>query len=201
MSDVRIEPATIRIPGGRVPIELPLRLVKVKTMAFSETIVVYDIKVGRRNQLKSVHETLWVSKVKVIHWHWSNSIGFNIFQLLFLKLTTDFNISSPLRWAIQDQWSSGYLLSFLFILTFRTIIFLFHFPVHHHIKDRLNRYFAKPMNVKNFRNKASVDIVSWFLSLCNWYFNTCTDWRKLLISQDTDYNLKLDKARKKLCWK
>ena len=105
------------------PIELPLRLVKVKTMAFSETIVVYDIKVGRRSQLKWVHEALWVSKVKVIHWHWSNRIGFNIFQLLFLKLTIDFNISSPLRWAIQDQWSCGYLFTFLFILTFRTIIF------------------------------------------------------------------------------
>ena len=34
------------------PIELPLRLVKVKTMAFSKTIVVYDIKVGGRSQLK-----------------------------------------------------------------------------------------------------------------------------------------------------
>ena len=136
VSDVRIEPATVRIPGGRASVELPLQLVKVKTMTFSETIVVYDIKVGRCSQLKWVHEALWVSKVKVIHWHWSNSIGFNIFQLLFLKLTTDFNISSRLRWAIQDQWSSGYLFIFLFILTFWTIIFLFHFPVHHHISLR-----------------------------------------------------------------
>ena len=26
----------------------------------------------------------------------------------FLSITTDFNISSSLRWAIQDQWSSGF---------------------------------------------------------------------------------------------
>ena len=31
---------------------------KVKTMDFSETIVVYEIKVGRCSQLKSVHEAL-----------------------------------------------------------------------------------------------------------------------------------------------
>ena len=56
---------------------------KVKTMAFSKTIVVHDIKVGRCSQLKWVHEALWVPKVKVIHWPWSNSIRFNIFKLLF----------------------------------------------------------------------------------------------------------------------
>ena len=136
LSDARTEPATVSIPGGRASDWANAPASKVKTMAFSETIVVYDIKVGRCSQLKWVHEDLWVSKVKVIHWHWSNSIGFNIFQLLFLKLTTDFNISSPIRWAIQDQWSSGYLFTFLFILTFRTVIFLFHFPVHHHISLR-----------------------------------------------------------------
>ena len=136
LSDGELNPRPSAYRTDAHPTELPLRLVKVKTMAFSETIVVYDIKVGSRSQLKRVHEALWVSKVKVIHWHWSNSIGFNIFQLLFFKLTTDFSISSPLRWAIQDQWSSGYLFTFLFILTFRTIIFLFHFPVHHHISLR-----------------------------------------------------------------
>ena len=33
-------------------------LEKVKTMDFSETIVVYNIKVGRCSQLKCVHEAL-----------------------------------------------------------------------------------------------------------------------------------------------
>ena len=47
---------------------------KVKTMDFSETIVVYDIKVGRCSQLKWVHEALWVPTVKVIHWPWSSSV-------------------------------------------------------------------------------------------------------------------------------
>ena len=28
---------------------------------------------------------------------------------LFSSITTDFNISSALRWAIQDQWSSGFV--------------------------------------------------------------------------------------------
>ena len=78
---------------------------KVKTMDFSETIVVYDIKVGRCSQLKWVHEALWVPKVKVIHWPWSRSLIFNIFKLLFLNNPV-FNISSALRWAIQDKWSS-----------------------------------------------------------------------------------------------
>ena len=67
-SDVRIEPATFRIPGGRASDQAiaPARK-KVKMMDFSETIVVYDIKVGICSQLKWVHEALWVSKVKVIH--------------------------------------------------------------------------------------------------------------------------------------
>ena len=79
---------------------------KVKTMDFSETIVVYDIKVGRCSQLKWVHTALWVPKVKVIHWPWPKSLRFNIFKLLS-SITADFNISSALSWAIQDQWYSG----------------------------------------------------------------------------------------------
>ena len=62
LSDVRIEPATVRIPGGRVSdrATAPARK-KVKTMDFSEIIVVYDIKVGRLSRLKWVHEALCVS--------------------------------------------------------------------------------------------------------------------------------------------
>ena len=43
---------------------------------------VYYKKVGRCSQLKWVHEALWVQKVKVIHWPWSQ---FNILKLLFLN--------------------------------------------------------------------------------------------------------------------
>ena len=40
---------------------------KVKIMEFSETIVVYDIKLVDQST-KWVHESLWISKVMVIHW-------------------------------------------------------------------------------------------------------------------------------------
>ena len=68
-----------------------------KTMDFSETIVGYDIMVGRYSQL---HEDLWVPKVKVI------DLGPNQSGSIFLNFFfSDFNINSALRWAIQDQWS------------------------------------------------------------------------------------------------
>ena len=57
---------------------------KVKTMAFSETIVVYDINIGRCSQLNE-YMKLWVPNVKVIHWPCSKSLSFNIFKLLFLN--------------------------------------------------------------------------------------------------------------------
>ena len=34
----------------------------------------------------------------------------SIFLNFFSSITADFNISSAIRWAIQDQWSSGFLL-------------------------------------------------------------------------------------------
>ena len=52
LPDVRIEPATVCIPGGRASDWAAAPASKSYTMAFSETIVVYDIKVGRRSQLK-----------------------------------------------------------------------------------------------------------------------------------------------------
>ena len=55
-----------------------------KTIDFSETIVVYDIKIGRLSQLMSTW-SLWVPKVKVIYWPWSKSLRFNIFKLLFFN--------------------------------------------------------------------------------------------------------------------
>ena len=51
---------------------VPMLLYEKKLrLDFSETIVVYDIKVSRGCQLKWVHEALWVPKVKAIHWPWS----------------------------------------------------------------------------------------------------------------------------------
>ena len=75
---------------------------KVKTMDFSETIVVYDV--GRCSQLNE-YMKLWVPKVRVIHWPCSKSLRFNILDF-FSSITTDFNISLALRWPIQHQWSA-----------------------------------------------------------------------------------------------
>ena len=76
---------------------------KVKTMDFSETI--YDIKVGRCSQ-QNEYMKLCVPKVRVMNWPCSKTLR-GIFLSFFSSMTTDFNISSALRWAIQDQWPSG----------------------------------------------------------------------------------------------
>ena len=47
--------------------------------------------------IKYVHELIWLSKVKVIHWPWSKSFRFNIFKLLFLNN----------HWADWSQISCG----------------------------------------------------------------------------------------------
>ena len=68
---------------------------KVKTMDFSETIVVYDIKVGRCNQLNEY--------MKLYEYQWSRSFidlcpnhSDPIFLNFFSSITTYFNISSAL---------------------------------------------------------------------------------------------------------
>ena len=73
---------------------------------FSETIVVYDIKVGRCSQLNE--------HMKLYEYQRSSSFidlgpikSDSMFLNFFSSITTDLNISSALRWAIQDQWSSG----------------------------------------------------------------------------------------------
>ena len=78
---------------------------KVKTMDFSETIVVYDIKVGRCSQLNEY--------MKLYEYQRSRSfidpgpnLSNSVFLNFFSSVTADFNISLALRWAIQDQWSS-----------------------------------------------------------------------------------------------
>ena len=74
---------------------------KVKTMDFSGTIVVYDIKVGRCSQLNEY--------MKLYEYQGPNHSD-SIFLNFFSSITADFNISSALRSAKQDQWSSGLLL-------------------------------------------------------------------------------------------
>ena len=73
-----------KVKFGRLPGVCSFVLEKAKTMDFSETFVVYDIKLGRCSQLKWIHEASWVPKVKVIHWR-SKSLRFNIYKLLFLN--------------------------------------------------------------------------------------------------------------------
>ena len=79
---------------------------KNKTVDFSETIVVYDIKVGRCGQLNEYMKLCEYQRsrsfIDLIPDHLDS-----IFLNFFSSVTTDFNISSALRWAIQDQWSSG----------------------------------------------------------------------------------------------
>ena len=109
---------------------------KTKTMDFSENIVVCNtyITVGRCSQLKWVHEALWVLEVKVIHWPWSKSLRFNIYNF-FSSITHDFNISSALRWAKQSQWSSGskFILKYCVLHPLMTINVYFAFNRHSNI--------------------------------------------------------------------
>ena len=69
-------------PDGKVKFgSLCFCMGKGKTMGSSETVVVYDIIVGKCSQLNES----FIPKVKVIHWPWSKSLRFNIFKLLFLN--------------------------------------------------------------------------------------------------------------------
>ena len=71
-----------------------------KTMDFSETVVVYDIKVGRCSQLNEYMSTKGHGHLLTL----CKSLRFNFFS----SIIADFNISSALRWAIQDLWSFGF---------------------------------------------------------------------------------------------
>ena len=59
---------------------------------------------GSNNQIKIMQYALDChcnSRLLTNHLH-------SIFLNFFSSITADFNISSAIRWAIQDQWSSGY---------------------------------------------------------------------------------------------
>ena len=81
---------------------------KVKTIDFSEIIVVYDIKVGRYSQLNE-YMKLYEYKRSRSFIDLSPDHSYSVFLIFFSSVTADFNIPSALRWAIQDQWSSGFV--------------------------------------------------------------------------------------------
>ena len=81
-------------------------LEKVSTMDFSKTIVVSDIDVGRCSQLMSTWSFAYQRSGSFIDLVPNNSDS--VFLNFISSITTDFNISSGLRWAIQDQWGSGH---------------------------------------------------------------------------------------------
>ena len=78
---------------------------KVKTMDFSETVVVCDINVGRCSQLNEYMKLYEYQRSRSFIDRGPNHSD-SIFLNFFSSITTDFKISSALRWAIQDQWSS-----------------------------------------------------------------------------------------------
>ena len=76
------------------------------------SIVVYDIKVGRCSQLTDYMKLEYQrsgSFTDLVPNH-TDSIFLNFLS----SLTTDFNIFSAIRWAIQDQWSSGIKMPYLY---------------------------------------------------------------------------------------
>ena len=60
---------------------------KCKIMDISETIIVYNVKVGRLKLNRWVHGPTWISKVKVIHWPWSKATQIQHFQTSFPEKT------------------------------------------------------------------------------------------------------------------
>ena len=77
---------------------------KIKQWIFSETIVVYAIKVGRCSQLNEYMKLYEYQRSRSFSDPFSKSIRFKIFKLLFLSN----HLAFEARWAIQDQWSSDY---------------------------------------------------------------------------------------------
>ena len=76
---------------------------KVKQWIFSETIVVYYIKVGRCSQLNNNMQLYEYQRSRLFIDLGPNHSDSG-FLNFFFSITADFNISAALRWAIQDQW-------------------------------------------------------------------------------------------------
>ena len=75
-------------------------------MDFSKTIVGYNVKVGRCSQLHE-YMKLYENQRSRSFIDFGPNHSDSIFLNFFSSITADYNISSALRWAIQDQWSSG----------------------------------------------------------------------------------------------
>ena len=78
---------------------------KSKILDFSETIVFHVIKVGRFSQLNEYMNLYEYQRSRSFIDLGPNHSD-STFLNLFSSITSDFNIFSALRWAIQDQWSS-----------------------------------------------------------------------------------------------
>ena len=76
----------------------------VKTMDFSETIVVYDVKIGRCSQ---PNESFYEYQMSMSFIDRGPDNSDSLFFNFFSSITADLNITAALRWAIQNQWSSG----------------------------------------------------------------------------------------------
>ena len=86
---------------------------KGKMVDFFRSIVVCDIKVGGCSQLNeymNLYEYQRSRSFIDLCPNHSDSIFLNFIS----SITVDFNISSALRWAIQDQWSYGPLVEYIF---------------------------------------------------------------------------------------
>ena len=66
---------------------------------------------------KWVHEAIWISEVKVIHWSWSKVTQIQYFKFLFLKksawlIETIFYVKPPWEWGMIDYSNDpGYMTS------------------------------------------------------------------------------------------
>ena len=72
---------------------------KGKTMDFSETIVVHNVKVG-----KWLHKPIWISNVKVIHWPWTKITQIQ-YLFFFFPLETAKLIGA--KFHLYPQWDGG----------------------------------------------------------------------------------------------
>ena len=126
---------------------------KIYNNGFFETIIIYDIKVGRCSQLKWVHEALWVPKAKVIHWPWSNSISFNIFKLWFLYNHWYEHIVSI---QMSDTGPTVLWLHFckhVFIKAINKIIYCRSYSDKYGSPGRTSHFITSYVNTSNFRSK------------------------------------------------
>ena len=129
---------------------------KVKTVDFSETIKVHDIKVGRCSQL---NESFMSTKGQGHSLTLVQITQIQYFKTFFSSITADFNISSALRWAIQDQWSSGIINQISIIIKHPTGLVFHGFTFKTCIPSDFIAYFGKqPLPLK------FIGIIWWFPS-------------------------------------